>query len=171
MGSNVLGRTTLREGAPSGFGRMLNVRIDRPRTWLGEPARGFRDLFAGRPRWTARPSDVDIREAFRAGGEKPNLGQVIPQNRLRLPASVPLREGEHTGDWQFGVPNEPQVTPRPRVFAALPAESGGGEVQPMVWERAPSHPGACIGIRSGTSASVRLCPDRRGPLGKRRCDA
>jgi hypothetical protein len=83
-----------------------------------------------------------MREAFRVGGAKPDFGQVIPQNRLKLPAEVPAREGDFGGEWQFGVPNEPQLTPAPPRMNALPAHASEGTPQPMLMNRAPFHPGA-----------------------------
>jgi hypothetical protein len=141
VGSKLMGRSTLAEEAqPYGLGRMTNVRLDNPSTWLGEPIQGFRDVFAGRPWWSGKLSDVELGEAFRSGGPKPDFGQLRPQTRLQLPSSVPLREGEFSGEWNSGMPNESQVTPAPRSLMALPAKAGEGEVQPMAWERAPSHP-------------------------------
>lgn len=92
----VEGKTTLNEKPqPSGLGRMMNMRLTEPKTLIGEPAQGVRDLIAGRPMWSAKPTDLGIKEGFRMGGEKPNLGQVTttgnppPPSRL-LPA--PARE-------------------------------------------------------------------------------
>jgi hypothetical protein len=175
VGSNVMGRTTLAEHSPSGFGRMANVRLTSPRTWLGQPAQGIRDVVAGRPLWTAQPSDVAMREAFRSGGEKPDFGQVIPQNRLKLPAEVPAREGDFGGEWQFGVPNRPTVTPAPLRMNALPAAASEGEAQPMLMTRAPFHPGVASEFSSERPAPTQfrapeiLPPEMRiaGPEGIR----
>jgi hypothetical protein len=166
VGSRVLGRSTLTENAPSGFGRMMNFKLNKPGSWFGETAQGARDLLAGRPGWTAKPSDVGMSEAFRMGGPKPDFGRVNPLSRFQLPASATIREGEEPfGDWQFGVPNEPQVTPLSRAFEALPARAGEGTPEPMLWNRAPSHPGAAEGfgrtrIQPSTFARPEIIPPR-----------
>lgn len=75
--NGVEGKTTLNEKPkPSGFGRLLNVDPLKPRTFLGEPAQGIRDLAAGRPLWSAKPTDLGIREGFATGGPKPDLGTL-----------------------------------------------------------------------------------------------
>jgi hypothetical protein len=84
IGSRVAGKTTVSEAAqPSGFGRMTNMQLDTPRTWIGEPVQGLRDLAAGRPAWSANPTDLNIREAFRMGGPKPDFSvPVQPQPQI-----------------------------------------------------------------------------------------
>lgn len=74
VGGRVAGKSTMAEPSqPYGFGRMLNLSLKSPRTWIGEPAQGVRDLAAGRPLWSGKPTDINLREAFRVGGAKPDL--------------------------------------------------------------------------------------------------
>ena len=142
VGGRLSGKSTLAEPSqPYGFGRMLNMRIDNPRSWLGEPAQGVRDLAAGRPLWSGKPTDINIREAFRSGGPKPDFrapASAMPrytQPFARLEANVPGNAGygEIDRGSMSGIPHPgPVVTPAPRVFARLPEITTPGEVQPMV---------------------------------------
>jgi hypothetical protein len=85
----VEGRNTLTEpDKPFGFGRMANITLAKPRTWIGEPAKGLADIVAGRPLWSGKPTDVAVREGFRVGGEKPDFG--IPMGRTS-PFNPPAR--------------------------------------------------------------------------------
>jgi hypothetical protein len=75
----VAGRSTLAEKPqPYGFGKMLDIDLKKPNTYLGKPMEGLRDLAAGRPLWSGKPTDISLREAFRQGGEKPNFGEFKP---------------------------------------------------------------------------------------------
>jgi hypothetical protein len=77
VGSRLLGRSTVGEAdTPYGFGRMANIQLAKPRTWLDQPLQGARDLLAGRPAWSGKASDVAVKEAFRSGGDKPDFGRV-----------------------------------------------------------------------------------------------
>jgi hypothetical protein len=142
VGGRLGGKSTLAEPSqPYGFGRMLNMRIDNPRSWLGEPAQGVRDLAAGRPLWSGKPTDINIREAFRGGGPKPDFrapASAMPRYQqpfAQLEANVPGNAGYGDIDKgsMAGLPHlGPTVTPAPRVFAQLPEITTPGEVQPMV---------------------------------------
>ncbi|MGA8159832.1 MAG: hypothetical protein WCB76_03440 [Acidobacteriaceae bacterium] len=131
VGSRVEGRSTLAEPPqPYGFGRMLNMRIDNPRSWIGEPAAGVRDLFARRPLWSGSPSDVNLSEAFRTGGEKPNFGSPTmpspPRPLFQLPSETignndlngETFEGSYPGQYRAV---QPHVTPEPLRPLRLPA--------------------------------------------------
>ena len=110
IGGRVAGKTTLGEAPiPTGFGRMTDIKLDNPRSWIGEPVRGVRDIFAGRPLWSANPTDLNIREAFRAGGPKPNF-------------TTPIAAA-------------PRQLPRGPIFAEAPATGGGGETMPPEYSR------------------------------------
>jgi hypothetical protein len=110
IGGRVAGKTTLGEAPiPTGFGRMTDIKLDNPRSWIGEPVRGARDILARRPLWSANPTDMNIREAFRAGGPKPNFMTPI--------ASAPKQLG------------------RGPIFANAPASGGGGETMPPAYSR------------------------------------
>jgi hypothetical protein len=75
----VAGRSTLAEKPqPYGFGKMLDIDLKNPKTYIGKPMEGLRDLAAGRPLWSGKPTDISLREAFRSGGEKPNFGEFKP---------------------------------------------------------------------------------------------
>jgi hypothetical protein len=92
IGSRVGGKVTVGEAnQPTGFGRMTSVQLDTPRTWIGEPVQGIRDLAAGRPAWSANPTDLNIREAFRVGGPKPDFSVPVdagPTIKGLLPAQT-----------------------------------------------------------------------------------
>lgn len=110
IGGRVAGKTTVGEAPiPTGFGRMTDIKLDNPRSWIGEPVRGVRDIFAGRPLWSANPTDLNIREAFRAGGPKPNF-------------TTPIAAA-------------PRQLPRGPIFAEAPATGGGGETMPPEYSR------------------------------------
>lgn len=132
VGSQILGRSTVGEEAPFGLGRVRNFTLNPFRDIRQTFAAG-RDIAAGRPWWKGSPSDINLREAFRTGGEKPNFGAVRPLPRWQLPAEATIREGEEeVGPWQFGVLHGPTVTPPPRSFLRLPATAGEGEAEPML---------------------------------------
>jgi hypothetical protein len=144
----IMGRSTLAERPqPYGFGRMTNITLAKPRTWFGEPAQGVRDLAAGRPLWSGSPTDVNLREAFRTGGPKPDFRAPMPKplvKPLQLEANVPgnadygdegLMSGPITGTPAPRV-NTPEA-PIPRL--RLPASTTPGRVRPMIWGKAPYH--------------------------------
>ena len=75
----VAGRSTLAEKPqPYGFGKMLDIDLKSPKTYIGKPMEGLRDLAAGRPLWSGKPTDIALRDAFRPGGTKPPLGEFVP---------------------------------------------------------------------------------------------
>lgn len=93
----VSGRSTVAEApARTGLGRMGNVRLMKPSSWLGEPLQGIRDIAAGRPMAggvpfigkNIAPTDLAIGEGFRTGGMKPNFGTpTVPRMAGLLPAA------------------------------------------------------------------------------------
>lgn len=142
VGDQFAGRwTDAEKPTPYGFGRMLNMRIDNPRSWLGQPAQGARDLLAGRPWWSGNAGDVGVSEAFRSGGPKPDFRAPVSamppwENPPRLlESNVPGNAGY--GDYDrgsmAGIPHPgPQITPSPAQPPLLPATSSAGEIQPMI---------------------------------------
>lgn len=144
VGSRVLGRSTLNESAPSGIGRMLNIRLENPRSLIGEPMQGLRDLIAGRPLWSAAPSDVAIREAFRMGGPKPDFGTVSQRDPFLLPENATVREGEEPIGrmWPSGVDRSPVITSAPQEFPRLTSSSSAGDIQPMIGVKSSAPPEA-----------------------------
>lgn len=126
IGGRVAGKTTLGEAPiPTGFGRMTDIKLDNPRSWVGEPVRGVRDIFAGRPLWSANPTDMNIREAFRAGGPKPDFTvptQPPPTIAGLLPEGLKgLPEGRQVSRSPFIEP----TTRAQRLGLLLPEKAGG----------------------------------------------
>jgi hypothetical protein len=144
----VAGKTTLAEKPqPYGFGRMANVSLANPHTWLGEPLQGARDLVAGRPLWSGKPTDINIREGFRVGGAKPDFRSPVRPNYmqppLQLEANVPGNAGYGADSSQGGFAGRPPITPAaPQSLYSLPAKAAEAEVQPMVGVLKNQHPGA-----------------------------
>jgi len=129
IGNQISGKSTLLEKPqPFGIGKMLDIRLDNPKSWLGKPVEGVRDLIAGRPLFSGSPTDVGISEGFRSAGPKPDLGSFTPpQSQKLLGSSIP------------GIPHEspfvkqPIVTPPPSQTAfRLPSSASDGETQPML---------------------------------------
>lgn len=156
VGQPLIGRSTIAEPSqPYGFGRMTSVRLSKPLSGIEALAQGGRDVLAGRPWWSGKPSDVNIREAFRIGGEKPNFRapaqSAPPANPLvwasrQLEANVPGNADDYGEDFShgapFGIPLRHAFTPEPPPrFPALPARAGEGESQPMIWAKQTQHPG------------------------------
>ena len=133
VGDQFAGRWTPAEKpTPFGFGRLTNIDVARPRTWLGQPAQGVRDLLAGHPLWSGNAGDVGVSDAFRTGGPKPDFRAPISamprwENPPRLLESdVPGNAGYGDIDSgsMAGIPHPgPQVTPPPNIRGLLP-ESG-----------------------------------------------
>jgi len=149
VGSRVAGRSTLAEPSTRfGLGRAANLSIKNPLAAPEEVIGGVRDIVAGRPLFRGKATDVAIREGFRRGGAKPDLGsfdpqsQVAPENR-QLPApGIPDAEYTMGGE---GSPARPSpapapptpsvITPAPDAVPQLPAQAspdstGAATVQP-----------------------------------------
>jgi hypothetical protein len=94
VGNRTMGRSTISESnTPYGVGKAANLSFTRPLAAPGEVAGGLRDIVAGRPLISGKATDVNIREAFRSGGKKPNLGEFDPRSQVapisrQLPAQV-----------------------------------------------------------------------------------
>jgi hypothetical protein len=97
VGSRMSGKSTMIEKPQSyGLGNLRDIRLDNPSSLLGKPLSGVRDLIAGRPFFSGKPTDVAIREGFRMAGPKPNLGKFqMPTVKGLLPApmeDIPLHD-------------------------------------------------------------------------------
>ena len=102
VGSKVLGRSTVSETPTAyGIGRAANLSIKNPLAAPGEIASGVRDMVAGRPLFSGSATDVNIREAFRNGGPKPNLGDFDPRTQLSMPSSTRLLPAQSGGAYQI----------------------------------------------------------------------
>ena len=114
-----------------------------------------RDIAAGRGWWSGHPADINIREGFRVGGEKPNLGRPIIEGEpvLPPPPQLPRRTGGTTvlpsGEGQIAFPPQRPQLPS-GVRGILPASSP----YDLSYEMPPN--------LSGTSALARL-PGREYP--------
>jgi hypothetical protein len=84
----IKGKTTLPETPqPYGFGKIASINLAEPKTWLGKPLEGARDIVAGRPLWSGRPTDVNIRDAFYNAGQKPTFSGPNPSYAKIQPGS------------------------------------------------------------------------------------
>src|SRR5579884_240944 len=134
VGQRVSGKSTLAEPSkPFGFGRIRNIKFGQPRSWLGEPLQGLRDLASGRPWWSGKPTDVFIREAFGTGGEKPDFGMVsLPQIKGLLQApmqEIPLGEAPGPGEMPGGLFSA-QPFPAQNVGEARIIRNAKGQILP-----------------------------------------
>lgn len=150
IGNQISGKSTLLEKPqPYGFGKMVDIRLDNPKTWLGKPVEGVRDLIAGRPLFKGSPTDVGISEGFRTAGPKPDLGSFTPpQSQKLLGTSIPGKP--------YNPPfvKQPIVTPSPaQTPFRLPGTASDGDVQPMLGIRADAHPGV-----AGDFSRTRVVP-------------
>ncbi|MDR5729448.1 MAG: hypothetical protein RB191_18700 [Terriglobia bacterium] len=148
----VAGKSTLVEPKePYGLGKIVKPMGVGPQGILKfrNPLGGFRDIAAGRPWWSGRPTDINLREAFRpsVAGAKPDFRAPMPLPAippLRLEANVPGNAdfGEDFSHGNpFGMPAKGSaVTPEPARMAALPASAGNGEPLPMIMEKRTAPP-------------------------------
>lgn len=130
VGKRVAGRTTVGEAAqPYTFARMANLQLDNPRSWIGEPVQGVRDWIAGRPYFRGNPTDVNLREAFRSAGPKPDL--TVPTRPIagllsRAPrdAIVTPAPQDASGAVAYEPPAYSPTTRAQRQGRMLPAQAG-----------------------------------------------
>jgi hypothetical protein len=141
VGGRLSGKSTLAEAdQPYGFGKIAKIDFTHPLQAPANIASGVRDLAAGRPWWSGKPTDINLREAFRTGGPKPDFrapASAMPweQPPKQLSANVPGNAGYGDVDpgSMVGLPHPgPSVTPAPLERLQLPASTGAGEAQPMV---------------------------------------
>src|SRR5208282_5267217 len=75
----VSGKSTLAETEkPYGFGHLKDFDIAKPMEWPSIFLKSGRDLAAGRPWLSGKPTDVNISEGFRNAEPKPTLTRPIP---------------------------------------------------------------------------------------------
>jgi hypothetical protein len=140
IGSRASGKSTLAEKPqPFGFGKMTNLSIEHPLQAPAQILSGARDLVAGRPLWSGKPTDIALQEAFRTGGEKPNFGAYRAgppplQLEANVPGNAPYGENYSVGPTApiEHIEHPIRVTPPPPTFRALPAETQASEPQPMI---------------------------------------
>ena len=91
VGAKVAGKTTTGEAnQPYGIGRLQGINLTKPVENIPALANAGRDIAAGRY-LNANPTDLNIREAFRSGGPKPDFTmpvQVTTQPERLLPATT-----------------------------------------------------------------------------------
>lgn len=141
VGDEFAGRWTASEPKTNyGVGNMLNMKIQNPKTWVGAPAQGARDILAGRPLWRGNSGDVGVREAF-GGAEvpKPDFRSTAPPlstKPLQLPSKVD-EYGEYVGPMYDlpkvgeGIPARPGpvVTPYKSLAGLLTESTQGPNVE------------------------------------------
>jgi hypothetical protein len=131
--SRVANRTTLpEEPKPYGIGRMLNIKWS-PNTWIGEPAQGLRDIAAGKPLWSGRPTDVNIQQGFSTAGQKPSFAMPRPDFEKVAPGAEfgPAQIGGNPIDVQSvaGSQNPSVLRPKLPLGARLgPVKIGGDPI-------------------------------------------
>lgn len=141
VGKAISGRSTLgEESQPYGLGHLRDIELTKPASWLEPFGRAGRDVAAGRPLFSGKPTDVAVRDAFRVGGPKPDLGRLTQPNLsapmpARLPApsiqlGAPARQAE-----AYRPPNFYHDTDAMRMGRLLPAppiELGGAVEGPRI---------------------------------------
>ena len=107
VGGRMSGKSTLIEKPqPSGLGKMMNLSLEHPFQAPSQIAGGLRDMIAGRPWLEAKPTDMGIKEGFRAGGPKPDFGRVTTTTQ-----PPPARGLLGSGPTQMAAPPEVGGTP------------------------------------------------------------
>src|SRR5208282_2712683 len=94
VGSRISGKSTLAETKqPYGFSRLGDVSLTKPFSNIPLAGGIAKDIAAGRY-FSAKPTDVALREAFRGGGPKPDFRAPVTsmppfENKpLALPSST-----------------------------------------------------------------------------------
>jgi hypothetical protein len=135
IGGKVSGKSTLIEPPqPSGFGKIANLSIKQPLQAPAQIAGGLRDLLAGRPLYSAKPTDLGIREGFANAGPKPDFGSVTTTGQPAPPRGLlgagaiempPPMEGTPTGNTMpFRYDTDPM-----RLGRMLPESVGAGAIE------------------------------------------
>jgi hypothetical protein len=116
---------------PYGIGKMV------PK-WAGgpgfHPIEGAKDIVAGRPLVSGKPSDVAMRQLFREGGAKPNFGEPI---RPVSGGSGAGERGAYIRPIMTGEPGEPV---RPSPAPDVPASERRSAAQTKADIQRTSHP-------------------------------
>jgi hypothetical protein len=123
IGEKVSGKSTLAEAKqPYGLSKLQNVSLTKPLSNVPLAGDIARDIAAGRY-WSAKPTDVALREAFRPNAAKPDFGAYQPQRQLG-------------SGYQFGAPHLTKptfTTPSPNAPRGfLPPQATEGEARPML---------------------------------------
>ena len=124
--SRVAGRTTLPEQTqPYGFGKMANLSLQKPLQAPGEILGGLRDIAAGKPLWSGRPTDVNIQQGFSSAGQKPSFSFPRPDfGKIPLGAEFGVPQ---SGASPIDLPSVAGAQLRPMVKPAT-GYAGGGEI-------------------------------------------
>jgi hypothetical protein len=152
----VAGLTTLpEEPRPYGFGKLQNIAnfgggntafdLLKPAKTIGN---AFRDVVAGKPLWSGRPTDVNIQQGFSSAGPKPlldtfnatkaaqSMGAFNSPPRLLesdVPGNAPYGEEPYAGSMNGTQERNPvRITPPSPRRLGLPSSSSSGEAQPMI---------------------------------------
>ena len=147
----VQGRTTTAEPKqPYGVAKLGDVSLTKPLSNIPLAGDIIKDMAAGRY-WSAKPTDVAIREGFRPGGAKPDFrapSTAMPpfeQPPRQLPSSVipnaevsPSPSGYLEGG-RAASTREP-IIPMQRELRQLPSITTPGEVQPPIAVARPIPP-------------------------------
>jgi hypothetical protein len=139
----VSGKSTLAETPQRyGFAKAADLSLTKPLSNISTVGSGLRDIAAGRY-FSAKPTDVAIRDAFRMSGPAPDFRAPVSampryeRPALRLEANVPgnaevgqpgIGGGLLPHEGQAGIPIPPAgtVTPAPRSLRGLPASTAPG---------------------------------------------
>lgn len=123
----IQGRTTLAQNPQQyGMAKMAKADLAKPLSIPGTLGSGVRDIAAGRPWISGKPTDVNIGEGFRTAGPKPNFGSVKME-----PGTAPRAEHIMDALRQAGVkPNLDTAAYQQAV------QEHGGTWHPGVGERA-----------------------------------
>lgn len=164
VGRKVLGRSTVSETpTPYGIGQAANLSLKNPLKAPGLVAQGVRDIVAGRPLLSGSATDVNIREAFRNGGPKPDLGEFDPRTQVptfqarQLPQGaieMPPPAGPQAG------PSAPAMNIAPDTRAArlgLLLKAPPIELPGAVEHQVPAYSRDTVAARQG-----RLLPQQSG---------
>ena len=129
------GRVTLNEPTtPYGLGKLKGINVTKPGTWTESVGAAAKDVAQGKPIWSGKPTDVDVRTAFRRTGDRPDLGAFgykdLGEGEFVEPPTPPAPR-------PLGLPSPPptglQTTnpaPRPAGSAVQPTENGLGAPAP-----------------------------------------
>jgi len=110
IGQRVSGKSTVAETPqPYGLGKIASLNIKQPLQAPAQVLSGIRDLVAGRPLYSGSPTDVNLREAFRNAGPKPDLGDFDPKTQ-EVPIAPANRQLPSTAGSPYEIPN-PYPTP------------------------------------------------------------
>lgn len=139
----VAGRSTIAEPKQAyGLSKLKDASLIRPLSNIPLAGDIARDIAAGRY-MSASPTDVNIREAFRTGGPKPDFRAPIssmPRAEvppLQLPSStIPNAEVSPSPKAYLGSgspkPVDNPIIPHQRQLLQLPASTAASETQPMI---------------------------------------